>query len=175
VNLILQPLRKKSWLKKRGKILASIYGKRWIQMPTDPKSEIEVVSRPAQETRKTERQLVAVSQHYSGPIPPASEFAKYEKVLPGSADRIIAMAETSLKGQIRNTYFTNFIEFVSVFLGKFFVYFLAIVSVYLLMRGKEVAALLTGLGPIATALVNSVQQDKKKTTPKKKAKNGKKK
>ncbi len=46
-----------------------------------------------------------MAQHYSGPIPPASEFAKYEHVLPGSADRIIAMAEASLKGQIKNTYF----------------------------------------------------------------------
>ncbi len=30
---------------------------------------------------------------YSGPLPPSSELAKYEKVQPGAADRIIAMAE----------------------------------------------------------------------------------
>lgn len=30
---------------------------------------------------------------YSGPIPPAEEFARYEDVLPGSADRLISMAE----------------------------------------------------------------------------------
>ena len=30
---------------------------------------------------------------YSGPIPPAEEFARYEAVLPGSADRLISMAE----------------------------------------------------------------------------------
>lgn len=30
---------------------------------------------------------------YSGPIPPAEEFSRYEEVLPGSADRLISMAE----------------------------------------------------------------------------------
>ena len=32
-------------------------------------------------------------RHYSGPIPPAEEFARYEKVYPGSADRLFSMAE----------------------------------------------------------------------------------
>ncbi len=134
-------------------------------MPKSKKNEVEVLSNSPAVKKKT--RVVSVSQHYSDPIPPASEFAKYEHVLKGSADRIIRMAETSLKGQVRNTYFTNFIELVSVVLGKFFVYFLAIVSVYLLMRGKEVAALLTGLGPIATALVSSVTQEKSKSKNKK--------
>src|SRR3989344_892375 len=30
---------------------------------------------------------------YSGPLPPASEFERYERVLPGSANRIIKLAE----------------------------------------------------------------------------------
>lgn len=33
------------------------------------------------------------SQSYSGPLPPAKELAEYEKVLPGAAERIVAMAE----------------------------------------------------------------------------------
>lgn len=36
----------------------------------------------------------------SGPLPPASEFARYEQVLPGAADRILAMAEQSLQAEI---------------------------------------------------------------------------
>ena len=36
------------------------------------------------------RELVA---QYEGPIPPASEMAKYENALPGTADRILAMSE----------------------------------------------------------------------------------
>jgi uncharacterized membrane protein len=30
---------------------------------------------------------------YEGPLPPASEFEHYERVCPGAADRILAMAE----------------------------------------------------------------------------------
>ena len=37
------------------------------------------------------RQVTQVS--YSGPIPPAEEFARYEEVHPGSADRLFSMAE----------------------------------------------------------------------------------
>jgi len=34
-----------------------------------------------------------VSAMYSGPIPPASELQGYEQIVPGAADRIIALAE----------------------------------------------------------------------------------
>lgn len=32
-------------------------------------------------------------QFHSGPLPPAKELAEYDEILPGAADRIIAMAE----------------------------------------------------------------------------------
>jgi uncharacterized membrane protein len=35
----------------------------------------------------------ALSLEYSGPLPPATELAKYESVCPGFADRIVKMAE----------------------------------------------------------------------------------
>lgn len=34
---------------------------------------------------------------FSGPLPPPEELAKYERILPGSADRIIRMAEEQAK------------------------------------------------------------------------------
>jgi uncharacterized membrane protein len=39
--------------------------------------------------------IQAVSQRvsYSGPLPPASEFAAYDKALPGTAERLVSMAE----------------------------------------------------------------------------------
>ena len=42
-----------------------------------------------------EKRGITLSQEvrYSGPIPPAEELARYEEVLPGSADRLISMAE----------------------------------------------------------------------------------
>ena len=44
-------------------------------------------------TRNPIGQLIALSALHVGPLPPAEELAKYERVLPGSADRIVAMAE----------------------------------------------------------------------------------
>ena len=37
--------------------------------------------------------LLAVSQEFAGPIPPPSMMKQYEETLPGSADRILKMAE----------------------------------------------------------------------------------
>jgi uncharacterized membrane protein len=37
--------------------------------------------------------LAAFSASYSGPLPPAEQIRQYEEVLPGSADRILSMAE----------------------------------------------------------------------------------
>ncbi|MXW14188.1 MAG: DUF2335 domain-containing protein [Rhodothermaceae bacterium] len=39
------------------------------------------------------------SVSYSGPLPPASEVAKYEKVHPGAADRIFTLSENLVKLQ----------------------------------------------------------------------------
>ncbi len=43
--------------------------------------------------RTQQNQIQVAAASYSGPIPPPSELAKYEELLPGSAERIIAMAE----------------------------------------------------------------------------------
>jgi uncharacterized membrane protein len=48
------------------------------------------------ETREIKKILlrVATSTFHIGPLPPAQEFERYEKTLPGSADRILKMAES---------------------------------------------------------------------------------
>ena len=40
---------------------------------------------------------------WSAPLPPPSDLAGYESIVPGSAERIIAMAELALRGPIENT------------------------------------------------------------------------
>ena len=40
-----------------------------------------------------------LSAQYSGPLPPPSSFREYDKVLPGSADRILKMAENEQNGR----------------------------------------------------------------------------
>lgn len=41
-----------------------------------------------------------VEQTHSGPLPPAYEFAGYERVLPGAAERILKMAEREMERRI---------------------------------------------------------------------------
>ena len=40
-----------------------------------------------------------LSAQYSGPLPLPSSFREYDKVLPGSADRILKMAENEQNGR----------------------------------------------------------------------------
>jgi uncharacterized membrane protein len=39
---------------------------------------------------------------YSGPLPPANQFAEYERALPGAADRILALAEKEAEHRRQN-------------------------------------------------------------------------
>ena len=48
-------------------------------------------------------ELVQQSAHFSGPIPPPDAMAGYEEVLPGSADRIMTMAENEQKLREKRT------------------------------------------------------------------------
>ena len=43
---------------------------------------------------------VMISEHFSGPLPHSKHIAGYEAVLPGSADRIITMAERSVDARL---------------------------------------------------------------------------
>lgn len=49
------------------------------------------------------RTLAQVS-HYRGPIPPAEEFARYEEIYPGSAERLFSMAEKEQDSTIKFRY-----------------------------------------------------------------------
>lgn len=60
-----------------------------------PKEKAEEVRRMAQERGPLNAQAV----FYQGPIPPASEAAKYEAIHPGLADRIVAMAERDMENR----------------------------------------------------------------------------
>ncbi|MCE2488443.1 MAG: DUF2335 domain-containing protein [Anaerolineae bacterium] len=59
---------------------------------TDSQGDIDdVEARPEKQVTTT---VTQVETRYSGPIPPPSALAKYEEIMPGSADRILRMAET---------------------------------------------------------------------------------
>lgn len=47
--------------------------------------------------------LEVVGYSWNSPLPPASELAGYERIVPGAAERIIAMAELAVRGPIEDT------------------------------------------------------------------------
>lgn len=51
--------------------------------------------RPADQPGRTVQTVKAsyTEASYSGPLPPASELAEYDRILPGAAERIVSMAE----------------------------------------------------------------------------------
>ncbi len=57
------------------------------------KVEAERVTEVLQRIVPEAVQVAIRNERYSGPIPPPSQFAGFEKALPGSADRILTMAE----------------------------------------------------------------------------------
>ncbi len=48
-----------------------------------------------------ETELVEVA--WQGPLPPPQQLGEYERIIPGSAARILAMAENAISGPIQNT------------------------------------------------------------------------
>lgn len=69
-----------------------------------PVSVNDVLESLAPEQRQViEGTLFALEQRsFSGPLPAPEDFEAYERVLPGSTDRIIRMAEQSLDSRINN-------------------------------------------------------------------------
>ena len=58
----------------------------------------EVAEKVGEEAAEEVKKVVveAIKSEFSGPIPPPNIIKGYEEILPGSADRIIAMAETQM-------------------------------------------------------------------------------
>lgn len=61
--------------------------------------------------------VVAMQQHYSGPLPPAQEFKAYGDVLPSAPERILAMAEKEQGHRHRKETFALYVRTASNILG----------------------------------------------------------
>lgn len=90
----------------------------------------------------------------------ASEFSAYEQVLPGSADRILRMAEKSLEAEVSSVRTANTAELIALLTGRLFLYVLVGVAVYLLMNDRPVGAFLAGLAPIVSAIYGAFSKSK---------------
>jgi uncharacterized membrane protein len=87
------------------------------------------------------------------PIPAPSDLGKYEKVLPGIADRILRMAERQQSSDIKREMINGVSGLIGILLTRGFLYALTIMAFVLVMNGKEIAGLLAGLAPIVSIFV----------------------
>lgn len=93
-------------------------------------------------------------EFYSGPIPSASELARYEEVQPGSADRIIKMAENQAKHRQNIESKALSADIKSQHRGQilgFSIFVLAIIIGFILiLQDKEVIGIVSILGSLGS-------------------------
>lgn len=127
------------------------------------------------ELNKEFREVIAevVQSEFSGPIPPPSIIKGYEEVLPGSADRIIKMAENqsshrqAMESKMVKT------EARDSLLGEIFAFILGmsciIAAIIIVLHVPESSGAIassvlgmTGIGAIVITLIKSTRTEKKK-------------
>lgn len=112
-----------------------------------------------------------VSMHHEGPLPMASEYAAYERVHKGSANRILKMAEKALDAETNHLKVHGAIELISMLSGRLFMYALLAVAFVLALKGKQAEAAFAALPPLATGFAGAYRTiTESKSKPKKKSK-----
>ena len=138
--------------------------------------EPEVIEKEAAAVGKVVVQ--AIKEEFSGPIPPPDLIEKYERIIPGSADRIMTMAEK--QAAHRQAMEKKMIESESRdgLLGIIFAFLLGIgcliaCVVVVCLVPKNAGAIssaflgVTGIGSITTGFIQSARRTKSKNDDKK--------
>lgn len=102
--------------------------------------------------------LIAMEQRsFSGPLPAPEDFETYERVLPGSTHRIIAMAERSLDSRINNekTIIEERLKQSNrgQILGFILAVFFGLISLVLALKDHEVLAGIIASGDIISLAI----------------------
>lgn len=108
-----------------------------------------VTSNSLQSSGNNQFDVVSLNQ---STIPNPEVLDRYNEMVPGAADRLLKMAEREQKSQIwlkRGDWLT---QFLSVLLGKGFLWLLAALTYLLAINGKPYYALLTGITPIGSVI-----------------------
>ncbi len=94
------------------------------------------------------------AQHFQGPIPPPEILAKYEEIVPGAAERIIAMAE--LQGEHRRSLEKVVVnkDIGRATRGQIFAFLIAMTIIiggfFMIWQGKSLEGMTSIIGAIAT-------------------------
>lgn len=103
---------------------------------------------------------------YSAPLPEASQFAYYDNVLPGAADRILTMAENQARHRqkLENKAITG--DQIRSFLGLIFGFLVSVGgfagSIFLIYSGKSIEGSLLASGVLASLVYTFVSGSNKK-------------
>ncbi len=111
---------------------------------------------PRQSERQPERQsttaVVGIKEEFSGPLPTPAILEQYERTSPGSADRIMKMAESEVthRHQLENTVVRG--DIFEARMGQIFAFLIGIFAIgcgtYAAVNGAEIAGSLVGAGGV---------------------------
>lgn len=93
---------------------------------------------------------------YEGPIPPPSVVRAYEEILPGAADRILAMAER--EQDLRKTENLKLLnnDRIKIFCATLISALLIVASIFLAQANQPELAAIIGLSPVLGGIVQYV-------------------
>lgn len=97
--------------------------------------------------------MTVLQQSYSGPLPPPAALEKYDQVLPGSAERILSMAESqhrhrqNLELNVVNSNISA--QRLGVILGFVIAMTTILGGIYLVATGKPASGLAAIITPLA--------------------------
>lgn len=99
-------------------------------------------------------------QQYQGPIPDPQSFSQYNQILPGAADRILAMAEKEAAHRQNIDEKNVWVYAISVFLGQVLAFILGLVvmggGVWIMLKGQSAwgyASIITGVGTLVSVFI----------------------
>jgi uncharacterized membrane protein len=111
------------------------------------KSKTKSPAKPANQSPTdsvTQHNSIEVRETFSGPIPHPTTLEEYEKIVPGAAERIIAMAESDMEHQQEMDREALRIAESQVKRGQVSAFWLTIIAfgvcIFALMTGSEIAA-----------------------------------
>lgn len=109
-----------------------------------------------QERERQRVESVKIQQkttHFAGPLPPPESLAQYDKIVPGAAERIIAMAEKEMEHRHKNEDKTTKSIIVTTVISIVFAFIsvlvLCAIVIYALYRGFGSVAGIIATGAIA--------------------------
>lgn len=126
-----------------------------LEKKTEPKisqAKTEVRS----ETHNNPQFLSLTAATYAGPLPPPEAFEKYERILPGAADRILKLAENQAAHRQKQQTRILWHQIILAHGGQFCAFVLASLglsgAIYCAYIGQPLAALFASIGGLACVI-----------------------